>query len=280
MRAITLFTRLTFKEILRSRTYGFLLLFSLLSSASGQLFLNFTLQEQEKFLKDIGMASVTFFSILLSVILGSTQIYNDFENKQIYSLLINPLRLYEYLVGRFLGFIFLIALAMGLMGLVLYASLIVQNLLFQMNNISLEIDIRQAFFFSIQKGLLANLPLLKGFAALFFQSILLCSVALLLSCFVSQSFAVIASFLILLAGHLVNLVIPLSFQYHKMLGHLMTFLLLWMPNFENFNITDSVVLGQNIPPVYFLWLSLYTVLGVSLFLFISHRVLFQKTGEL
>ncbi len=93
----------TFREAVRDRVlYGVLafafaiLLFTL---ALAELSLN----EERRVVLDIGLASISLFSVLVAIFLGSSLLYKEMERKTLYVILPKPIARWEFLVGKYFG---------------------------------------------------------------------------------------------------------------------------------------------------------------------------------
>lgn len=93
----------TFREAVRDRVlYGVLgfacavLLFTL---ALAKLSLN----QERRVVLDVGLASISFFAVLVAIFLGSSLLYKEIERKTLYVILPKPIRRYEFLLGKYLG---------------------------------------------------------------------------------------------------------------------------------------------------------------------------------
>ncbi|MFO0694802.1 MAG: ABC transporter permease subunit [Polyangiales bacterium] len=93
----------TFREAVRDRVlYGVVacatavLFFTL---ALGQLSLN----QEERVVADIGLASISLFSVMVAVFLGSSLLYKEIERKTLYVILPKPIHREEFLLGKFFG---------------------------------------------------------------------------------------------------------------------------------------------------------------------------------
>jgi ABC-type transport system involved in multi-copper enzyme maturation permease subunit len=115
----------TFREAVRDRVlYGVLglaiavLLFTL---ALAEL----SLDQQRRVVLDVGLASISFFSVVIAVFLGSSLLYKEIERKTLYVILPKPVRRWEVIVGKFVGIALTAGVFVGLMGAVqLYVSAI------------------------------------------------------------------------------------------------------------------------------------------------------------
>lgn len=95
----------TFREAVRDRvllgmvgaTIG-VLLFTL---AVAQLSLN----EDRRVIFDLGVGSISLFSVVVSVFLGSALLYKEIERKTLYVILPKPLHRHEFLLGKYFGIV-------------------------------------------------------------------------------------------------------------------------------------------------------------------------------
>lgn len=83
----------------------------------------FTLRDQARVVSDLGSASISIFSIAVAVVIGSTSLHRELEQKTVFPILARPIRRGEYLVGKYLGMMLTIAVfIMADCGLVLLLS--------------------------------------------------------------------------------------------------------------------------------------------------------------
>lgn len=93
----------TFREAVRDRVlYGVLgfacavLLFTL---ALAKL----SLDQERRVVLDVGLASISFFAVLVAIFLGSSLLYKEIERKTLYVILPKPIRRHEFLLGKYFG---------------------------------------------------------------------------------------------------------------------------------------------------------------------------------
>lgn len=83
----------------------------------------FTLKSQARVVSDLGAASISIFSIAVAVVIGSTSLHRELEQKTIFPILARPIRREEYLAGKYLGMMITIAVFIAAdAGLVLMLS--------------------------------------------------------------------------------------------------------------------------------------------------------------
>lgn len=95
----------TFREAVRDRVlYGVLafgtavLLFTL---ALAEL----SLDQQRRVVLDVGLASLSFFAVVVAIFLGSSLLYKEIERKTLYVILPKPIRRHEFLLGKYVGIV-------------------------------------------------------------------------------------------------------------------------------------------------------------------------------
>lgn len=93
----------TYRESVRAR-----ILIGLASVAFGVALYSlivgaFTLKNAARVVSDLGAASISVFSLVVTVIIGATSLYRELEQKTLFPILARPLRRSEYLVGKYLG---------------------------------------------------------------------------------------------------------------------------------------------------------------------------------
>ncbi len=106
----------TFREAVRDRV-----LYGVLGFASAVLFFTLalaqlSLHEQERVVFDLGLASISLFSVMVAVFLGSSLLFKEIERKTLYVILPKPIRRSEFLLGKYAGILFTASVFVALMG--------------------------------------------------------------------------------------------------------------------------------------------------------------------
>src|SRR5688500_10306343 len=93
----------TFREAVRDKVLygvlGFGCLILLFTLAIAELSLN----EQQRVIEDVGLASISLFSVIVSIFLGSSLLYKEIERKTLYVILPKPISRTEFLLGKYFG---------------------------------------------------------------------------------------------------------------------------------------------------------------------------------
>ncbi len=107
--------RNTFLEAIRDRIlYGFLffaICLILFSLVLGQL----SIDEGARAVIDIGLAGISFFSVLMSIFLGITLLHKEIEKRTLYTVLARPISRSAYLIGKFFGLLGTLLVQIALM---------------------------------------------------------------------------------------------------------------------------------------------------------------------
>lgn len=103
MRAIRIIAANTFREALRDKILYLFLGFSVVLLASSKLFGILTVGEQDKIIKDMGLAGIQFFLMLIAVMMTIMLVSREIESRTVYYILAKPVRRWQFLLGKYLG---------------------------------------------------------------------------------------------------------------------------------------------------------------------------------
>lgn len=169
----------TYREAIRQKVLYVFVLFTvvmlLLSLFLGQL----TLGADVKIIKDMGLASMMIFGALISIFVGVGLVFREVERKTIYTILSKPVSRAEFILGKYVGLVMILAVEILLMFIFLYALLSIYREPFDWN-------------------------LLKPTVLIFVELCVLVSVALVFSSYSSSMMSIIFCILILFVGHLTD----------------------------------------------------------------------------
>lgn len=107
----------TFREAVRDRILYLLLFFALLMIACSKVLSLLSVGSPEKIIVDVGLGSISFFSMLIAVFMGIGLIRREIERRTIYAVVTKPLSREAFVVGKFLGMFAAIAVNHGVMTL-------------------------------------------------------------------------------------------------------------------------------------------------------------------
>ena len=240
---------ITFKEAKRDRVLYLLFFFAALGIVGSRVLAILTVGDRVKIIKDVGLASISLFGILMAILIGTGLVYKEIDKKTIYTLLAKPLHRAEFILGKFLGLVLTLFVMAAAMTVIFLAIVYAHTL-------------------RIEAGLLVAV------AYTFLELVLITAVAILFSSFstpiLSSLFALGFTFI----GHL-SWGLKLILQKMKPgLGRtLVRGLHLVLPDLENFNFRTEVVHGLRIPPGIYVSAFLYGIcytaflLGLAVLIF-------------
>ena len=202
----------TFKEGIRQKILLLLVVFALLLIVISVFLEPFALGEAPKILRDFGLAAASLFGVLTTIIIGSALIHKDIEKKTIYTVLSNPVKRSEVIIGKFLGLSTLIFLLIA-------AMLLIHQLV---------IFLYEGAFDPV---LLISLP----FAIM--ETMVLLSILLLFSSFSSTTMTTIMGVIFFVVGHaLPDLKLFADQTQAALLKGIAYAFYYVLPNLENFNL--------------------------------------------
>jgi ABC-type transport system involved in multi-copper enzyme maturation permease subunit len=231
----------TFRETVRERVLYNLVFFALLMMASGLLLSDLSIRQEGKIIKDVGLASIEIFGMLIALFLGVGLLTREIEKRSLYPLLARPLSRDELLLGKFTGLVFTIVVNSAVMTAGMFATQWVT-------------------------GGAIDLVLLKAVYATVLSMLMVVALAQLLSVMTSPLIALVGTLGLIMAGRLsdvvknVKQVIPDAPQW------LIDTVYYLLPNFRHFDLKSAVVYGDPIPAARLFWLTAYacTYTGVAL----------------
>lgn len=103
MRRIWAIGTITIKEGIRDRIFLNLLLFGLLMIGLSLLICELSLGQEEKFIKDIGLATISIIGNLTAILLGVGSLQREFDRRTLHSVLYRPIPRWSFLTGKYVG---------------------------------------------------------------------------------------------------------------------------------------------------------------------------------
>ena len=235
----------TFRETVRERVLYNLVFFAVLMTLSGLLLGQLSIRQDEKILKDIGLASMDLFGTLIAVFIGTGLVSKEIERRSLYPLLAKPLGRGEFFLGKFAGLAFTLLVNLGVMTAGLYLTLVLTG-----------------------RG--ADPVLLAAVYPLFLGFLLVVAFAMLFST-VSSSSALAAVFTVgvVVAGRFTDVIRNMRDVAPGVPPWAVDVLYSALPNFRNFDFKDRVAYGDAVPPDVLAWVTLYGVAYVAVVLAIG-----------
>jgi ABC-type transport system involved in multi-copper enzyme maturation permease subunit len=250
---ITAIGRNTFTGLVRQKVFYFLLIFALVVIGNSAFLAKFSFQEEFQMLKDVALGAMAVFLSLLAILTTANLIPKDLEDRTIFTILSKPVPRHEYLLGKLLGVVILLALSTLVMGILFVTVLFLreQAALAETRatfngspqDLALALD-------AVRKGVFSwDLP--AAMILLLVKATLLSSLTLLISTFATSGiFAIIVATSAYFIGHL-----QVTAREYWMSGigiHWWTrvftaVVALLFPDLQAFNLSDDIVAGIALP---------------------------------
>lgn len=238
----------TFRETIRERVLYNLLFFALLMTGAGLLGGQLSIRQDEKVIKDVGLAAMELFGTVIAVFMGVGLVSKEIERRSLFPLLAKPLDRTEFLLGKFAGLAFTLAVNVAVMTAGLYLTL-----------------------FCVRKSL--DPRLLQAVYAIGLALLLTVALALFFSTITSSALASVSTLGLVVAGRFADVVRNVGQVAPGVPDWLARGLYLALPNFLNFDLKNRVVYGDPLPAGTMAFLTLYAaawvggLLGAALLVF-------------
>lgn len=109
----------TFREIVRNKFFSLILFFGVVFLCISLALRTLALGEIERMLYDFGLSFIEITGVLVVLFLGGGMLTREIEGRTIYLLLSKPISRRSILLGKFVGFSFILALIISLLSLLL-----------------------------------------------------------------------------------------------------------------------------------------------------------------
>lgn len=242
----------SFRKSVRKKVFMLLFLISLVIIATSHLFAFLSVEEEAKIIKDISLAAISLFGILVALFLASSEISTELERKTVRDVLAKPVRRYKFILGKFFGVLMVVALNLLIMSTVFLVVLYTKEL--EVNSI-----LWKAIYFT------------------FLELTLITAIATMFSSLTTGIISAAFTGFVYIVGHLVGYVELLS----KQAGTAFVKALLEtsyrvLPNLEKFNIRNAVIHDIPIPAEVIFKTTLYCLEYVAIFLIVAIVVFERK----
>ena len=233
---------ITFKEAKRDRVLYLLFFFAALGIVASRVLALLTVGDRIKIIKDVGLASISLFGVLMAILIGTGLVYKEIDKKTIFTLLAKPLHRAEFILGKFLGLVLTLFVMTVFMSLIFLAIVYLHT--------------------SKVEG-----ALLVAVGYIFLELVLVTAVAILFSSFSTPILSSLFALAFYLIGHLSwGLELILKKMRAGAGQAAVRALYAILPDLENFNFRTEVVHGLPIPPGIYLSSFLYGVCYTALIL--------------
>ncbi len=237
----------TLTELTRLKVFYFLLIFALLVIGNSFFMARLSFEEEFQMLKDVSLGAMSIFTSLIAILATAMLLPKDLEDRTTFTILAKPVPRHEYLLGKLLGILLLLAISLlvmtGLFLLVLWlrqeAALAGLRAQLTGEDLTRATDAIHAATF--------NANLLPGILVIFIKAALLAALTLMVSAFASSA---IFTMMITLAAYFIGHLQATAREYwlegidiQWWTRGLLALLALLFPDLQAFNLIDDIVAG-------------------------------------
>lgn len=242
----------TFREAVKDKVLYALLFFALLMIGGSLILGTLSVGEHIKILKDFGLASISIFGTLIAIFVGVGLVYKEIERKTVYSLLAKPISRSEFVLGKYVGLLFTVAVEVAVMAGLLLALVYVYQ------------------------GTAATHLLIAVFLTTI-EIMVMMAVALFFSSFSTPILSGMFTLAVYLIGHLSADLLTFGEKIHDAKTLAVTRLIYYLaPNLETFNVRASVVHGEAVGWEYVLYATAYGLVYVGALLCLTALIFSRR----
>jgi Cu-processing system permease protein len=234
----------TFRESVRDKVLYVLLFFAAVAILGSKALGWVSMGQDIKIMKDVSLAAVLIFGVLIAIFVGTNLVYKEIDKRTLYTILARPMRRYEFILGKYLGLAFLLALVTVVMTAV--AAIYI---------LALGGSVTASFFLAA--------------ALIYAELLLITAFAVLLSSLTSPILGALIVFSIFLFGHATTILVDLPQQIEGASRYLLRAIYYVVPNLNNFNIRAEAANAVDISLTYVLWALAYGAAYTALLLILA-----------
>ena len=244
-----------FKESVRDKVLYSLVVFAVLLISISYLIGQLTAGQDMKIIKDLGLASISLFGLLIAIFIGIGLVWKEVEQRSIYALLSKPMSRSEFVVGKYCGLVLTLLINVAVMTIAFYA------LLAYIDRV-VDPEIKLSW-----PAPAVDPAMLKAIVLIMIELMLVTAIALFFSTFSSPFLSAILTIGLWVIGHfnddLRNIGGVLGSRAAALIARGLYYVL---PNFSAFDVKAQVVHGQAVPLGYVGLTSLYGITYLALVL--------------
>ncbi|MGQ9847163.1 MAG: ABC transporter permease [Bacteroidales bacterium] len=241
----------TMREIIRDKVFYTILALGSIAILGIKLITPLTLGEEVRLIRDFGLSMISMMGILITILISTRMVYDEIQRKTIYTIIPKSLKRWEFIIGKYMGFVLAIVIVVLALGMVFIGYMLILGLAFNTN-------ILLAIVFQLMELLLVS------------------AIAILFSTFTSPVGSGIFTFAIYFIGHFTADILVLGeLTKSEMIKKVSSFIYYILPNLSYFNIRSEVV--HNLPiDLHFVLFSVVYGLAYTIILLTISVLFFEK----
>ena len=228
----------TFREAVRDRVLYNLVVFAILIVGSSLIFGQISIGIERQVLINLGLTSISLFGIVIAIFIGIGLVSKEIEKKTLYTVLVRPVRRWEFIVGKFTGLAGTLAVNAGFMAIGFFAALL----------------------YLVHRFQVADFYLLVALYFILLQFMLITALALLFSTFSTPLMSAVFAFALFVIGSFAEDLRGFAAMTSGATKLIAGGLARLVPNFAAFNVVGQVAHSVPIPGRLVLYNTIYAAL--------------------
>ncbi|MFW5965865.1 MAG: ABC transporter permease [Persicimonas sp.] len=228
LRAMATIAANTFRESIRNKVLRSLLFFAVLIVVSGLVLTQMSLHEEVRVARDLSLFASSLFAMIMAVYSSITLLHTEIERRTVYTILSKPIHRWEFVIGKFLGVLGLMALIVALLWCI--SAVVVW-----------------------MAGAKPTAPMGWAYLTLFFQMVIISAIALLLATFSTPLLSGMITVAVFIVGNLFSHLEQAKEMLEKQGGSgglLIDVVQFILPNLQALNLSNEVTHNIDIPLEY------------------------------
>ena len=241
----------TFRETIRDKILYNLVFFALLLIGTSVLLGTLTIGEQSRIINDLGLAAINLVAVIIAIFVGIGLVTKEIERRTIYTILARPITRVQFILGKYLGLGFIVAVNIAIMFAMFLATIWLS-------------------------GNAIHGSLFQAVELILVETLLVMSIAMFFSTFSSSTLSATMALGLYVIGHLTSGLKEIAEKSQNQLTEVVLTALYYVcPNLELLNVKGQAAAGV---PVSLAYQSLATVYGVLYagFLLAAACLIFQR----
>ncbi len=216
----------TFREAIRNKVFYIIFIFAVVMLGSSLVFTQLALGEEDRIVKDLGLAAINVFGLLLAAFVGVNLVHEELDKRTIYLLLATGMSRTQFILGKYLGLFITVLVNVLLMALLLFCAI------------------------GLTDGATVTPSLVYAIFLYLFEVMVIIAIAVLFSSFSTPVLSAVLTFMCWAIGHLSEDLLSFAERLDKegsvVMAKFLTGLYYVLPNLELFNIKNQVVYQESI----------------------------------
>jgi len=245
----------TFREIVRNKFLYLILFFAFVFIVFSISLWKLTIGDDNKIIVDFWLAMIEIFGIVGVLFVWSQLLFKEVEWKTIFLILSKPIKRYEFIIGKFLGF---------------------------SGTILLIILLQAALFLGVllMKGIEVDYLIIWSLIFTFFKLEILLAIVFFLSTFMSNMLTILVALMVYFLSHSFSLLLTMAERtQNNIVVYFTQGLQLLFPPLESLNIKDVIGSFSQFSINFFVFNTFYSIVYLAIILIFTVLIFNRKKFE-